>query len=97
MSQLIAGIQSKLKVTSAGLALLLFKFVSGLIVALTVTLILEEMIKFGPLSFVFLMTLITVVFLRLVKPLGFWGMTLLDLFCILIALLLRMYVLIAPG
>ncbi|MCB0408074.1 MAG: hypothetical protein KDD34_07720 [Bdellovibrionales bacterium] len=97
MAKVIMSIQNGVKTSSSHISIFILKVVSAFIVAVTVSLIFQEMIGFGTFSFVLIS--ITVL-LGLVKMMSRWGLALVlvfDLICILIALLLRMYVLIAPG
>src|SRR5688572_2227847 len=97
MGQMLEDLQYRLKTSSTSLALFFFKLVSGLALGLTVALILEEIFHYGILAFFFVLVAATWAFLKFAKRLQFVGVAVFDLICILIGLLLRMYILIAPG
>lgn len=97
MGEMLEELQYKLKTSSTSLALFFFKVVSGLALGLTMALILEEIMAYGTLAFVFVIVATTGAFLKLAKRLQFVGVAVFDLICVLIGLLLRMYILIAPG
>ncbi|MEO0337405.1 MAG: hypothetical protein AAF202_13500, partial [Pseudomonadota bacterium] len=59
--------------------------------------IFQEIIGFEALSFILLSCTIMMGFLRIVKTWRVVSVLVFDLVCILTALLLRMYILIAPG
>ena len=97
MRELLGELQYRLKSTSTSLALIAFKAFSGALLGLTLALIFEEIIKYGTFSFVFVMVATCGAFLRVSRRWGFVGVAVFDLICILIGLLLRMYILVAPG
>lgn len=89
------GASAKLGVQS--FFLLSCKIVSGLVLGLTFSLVGQEVFQYGPLLFGFVIVAITSVFYRLSKSWGPIGLLIFDLLCILAALLIRMYVVVAPG
>ncbi|MCB0413145.1 MAG: hypothetical protein KDD50_02345 [Bdellovibrionales bacterium] len=97
MSQYMQNMQLKLKSSSNGMVLLGFKLLSGLILGLTFALIGEEIIGYGKFSFTFVVILSIFGLLRIAKKWRYVGVFVFDLVCVLIGLLLRMYILIAPG
>jgi len=97
MGQIMGSVQGTIKGTSTSLVLFLVKVFSGSIVGLTMALIGEEMIDYGTLSFVFVMVLFTGAVVRISKKWSYLGVFVFDLVCVLLALLLRMYILVAPG
>jgi len=94
---MIKGVQSKIKESSLSLSLLALKAATGLFVGLTFALIFRELMEVGSFLFTFVIVLFGVVFLKLSQSWKFTGVLLFDLFCIMTAMLLRMYILIAPG
>ncbi len=80
-----------------GLLLILCKIISGLILGLTFALIGEQIFQYGPLLFSFVIITVTGAFYRISKSWGSIGLLIFDLLCILAALLIRMYVVVAPG
>lgn len=92
--------QAQLKKTSSGLLLFLVKLISGLVLGLTFALVAEVMLGHaedeGVIVFTFVMILTAGAFLRLART---WSMTtvfVFDLFCILVGMLLRLYIMVAP-
>ena len=97
MANLIGDLHNGVKQTSGHISVFILKVFSSFMVAVTVALIFQEMIGFGTFSFVLIgVTLL----LGLVKMMKNWSLTsvlVFDLICILVALLLRVYILVAPG
>jgi len=77
--------------------LLLFKSFSAFCFSYVVALIGQEFISYGLFSFVFLLISLSLAFFYLVKDYKFFGVLILDGCLILIALLLRFYVIISYG
>jgi hypothetical protein len=77
--------------------LLSCKVISGLILGLTFSLVGQEVFHYGPVLFGFAIVAITSVFYKLSKSWGSIGLLIFDLLCILAALLVRMYIVVAPG
>ena len=69
------------------------KTLSALAVAYVIALIGQELIKYGIFSFVFVMISVTISFLYLVKSSGFLVTLSIDVFLIVLAFLLRLYIL----
>lgn len=97
MGQMLENIQYRLKTSSSSLALIFFKLISGLGLGLTAALIGQEIIQYGSFAFVFVIVATVGAFFRVSKHWQFVGVAVFDLICILIGLLLRMYILVAPG
>lgn len=97
MANIIGDLQAGVKQTSSHISVFILKVFSAFMVAITVALIFQEMIGFESFSFVLIgVTLL----LGLVKMMKKWSLTsvlVFDLICILVALLLRVYILVAPG
>lgn len=97
MAQFVNQFQDKVKSSTSNLALLIVKLLSGALMGLTLALIFQELIGFGTFSFILIIVVVTLALLRIIKS-WTWGRVLIfDLICVLVALLLRMYILIAPG
>lgn len=73
------------------------KIISGLILGLTFSLIGQQVFQYGPLLFSFVILAVTGAFYRISKSWGSIGLLIFDLLCVLAALLIRMYVVVAPG
>ncbi len=73
------------------------KVVSGLILGLTFSLVGQEIFHYGPVLFGFVIVAMTSAFYKVSKAWGPIGLLIFDLLCILAALLIRMYIVVAPG
>jgi hypothetical protein len=96
MSQIAGQVQDGVKNTSSSILSMGLKLVTGLAVALTIALIGQEMMGYGTFAFVFLMLVVTGGLVRLMSSWRLGAVLLFDLFCILVALLLRLYIQVAP-
>jgi hypothetical protein len=97
MGEMLEELQYRLKTSSGSLALFFFKLVSGLALGLTLALVFEQVLDYGLLAFIFVIVATVGAVFKIFKRMGFVGVAVFDLICILIGLLLRMYILIAPG
>lgn len=97
MSQLIQNMQLQIKKSSQSAVLFALKLISGFILGLVLAIAGEQLIGYGTFSFWFVTILFVGVFLRISKPWSLGALMVYNLVCVLIGLLLRMYVLIAPG
>lgn len=97
MANLISNVHDRFKITTSMVALFTFKFLSGLMIGLTLALIFQEIIQFGTISFVLVTVVVTACILKISKSWSWTHILIFDLICVLIGLLLRMYILIAPG
>ncbi len=101
MSELVGKMQTQIKKTSSDLLLFSVKLFSGLVLGLTFGLIMQEILGKADgenlLGFLFVIIVTTGAFLRIAKA---WGMTTLlvfDLICVLIGMVLKYYIMVAPG
>ncbi|MCB0349203.1 MAG: hypothetical protein KDD37_10225 [Bdellovibrionales bacterium] len=94
---IIASTHQGIKKGSTHLGVLSLRFFSALIVAYAMALIGEGLLFYGRLSFWFVLIITAAVFLKITRSWGAGGVLVLDLILFLIGLLLRMYVLVAPG
>ena len=97
MAQMIENLQVKFRNTSTNLFLFLLRLVSGIILGLTFSLIGQQAFAYGNVLFTFVIVLSTAVLLRISRDWSMAGVFLFDLFFVLIALILRMYIVVAPG
>jgi hypothetical protein len=97
MAKFIDSLQDKVKTTSNTAALFTVRMISGLFVGLTLALIGEEIVGYGVFSFVLIIVVMTGVVLRISKGWSWMHLLIFNLICILSGLILRMYILIAPG
>jgi hypothetical protein len=75
----------------------LIRCLTGSMIGLTFSLIGQEVFNYNSIALIFLLISVWGVFMRLSKQWTIVFLLIFDLFCILIAMLLRMYILIAPG
>lgn len=97
MGEFIDNVQETLKRNSQSIGIFFLRLFSGLFLGLTLTLIAQEMVGYGQLMFWFVIFLTTMVFLRTTKGWKLSGVIALDFVLLLIGLLLKMYILIAPN
>lgn len=96
MGELGQMFQVRIKKTSDGLLSFIFRLLSGAFIGLTLALVGEQIFLYATLSFLLVIIFVTGIFLRVTRGLGFWAVLLVDLVCVLLALLFRMYLLVAP-
>ena len=97
MANIISNVQERFRITTNVVALLGFKALSGVLVGMTLGLVAQEIIQYGTLSFVLVTIVTTACILKIAKSWTWTHIFIFDLICVLIGLLLRMYILIAPG
>lgn len=97
MDPFAGTLQQKLRSSSIGFLTLLLKIGSGLVLGLTLALIGEQALNYGTLSFFFVLAVATLTFVRIVKSWTSVSVLVFDLIMVLIGLLVRMYILVAPG
>ena len=96
MNRFAGNVQQSAKTSFLSALTWTVKFLTVLIIGFTIATIGQELMGFGNLAFTFVCIVVASVILRI---LSFWPLTsilIFDLICILIALLLRMYIVIAP-
>jgi hypothetical protein len=100
MSELVGKVHTQFKKTSGDLALFCVKLVSGAILGLTFALIMQVVLGHGdgeaPFAFLLMIVVTTGIFLRLAKSWGFTAILIFDLICVLLGLVLRLYIMVAP-
>jgi hypothetical protein len=97
MANLISNAQERFKTSSNALALVSFKALTGLFLGLTLALIGDQIIDYGWISFMLVLIVSTGTLMKITKSWTWMHMLIFNLICVLIGLLLRMYILIAPG
>lgn len=91
-----SSLQQGAKSASVSLGQRLLRFFSGLLLGLVLALIVQEFAQSGTLMLVFFTVLFTAIIYRLLQPLKIFHIFVFDVICILVATLLRMYIIIAP-
>ncbi len=101
MSELVGKMQTQFRKTSNDAALFGLKFVSGGILGLTLALIMQEILEKPEgenlLAFFFVIVVTTAAFVRVAKSWGYTAILVFDLICVLLGLVLRLYIMVAPG
>ena len=97
MNKYVVVMQNNLKKSSGSVFNFVLKVLSGALIGLTLALIGQEVFKFGNFLFVFVIMMTTSVFLVVSRKWTTMVVFIFNLFCVLLALLLRMYALVAPG
>jgi len=100
MGEIVGKMQTQLKKTSSDLMLFSVKFISGAVLGLTFALITQVALGHAEgenlVAFLFVIIITTTIFLRIAKT---WGMTatlVFDLICILVGMVLKLYIMMAP-
>ncbi|MCC7405132.1 MAG: hypothetical protein IT288_12105 [Bdellovibrionales bacterium] len=97
MGQMVEALQERFRNTSYSFALGAFRLLSGAMLGLTFALIGDELLEYGMLSFLLVLVATTAAFMRISRGWRPVGVMIFDLVCVLIGMLLRLYILIAPG
>ena len=97
MGGMITNAQERFKTSSNALALLAFKLITGLFLGLTLALIGQQIIDYGWFSFWLVLLVTTGALMKISRSWTWMHMLIFNLICVLVGLLLRMYILIAPG
>lgn len=101
MAEFVGKMQMQFKKSSSDLATWVVKFISGTFLALTLSLIIQEIMGKAdgeaPLSFLFMIVAFTGVFLRIAKKWNLFAVLVFDLVCILIGMVLCLYIMVAPN
>jgi len=97
MGEFIEDLGYRIKSTSGSIFLFIFKLFVGFALGLTFALIGQQMIGYGDISFLLMIVTTLALFLRISKSWKTSVVMVFTLICVLIGLLLRMYILVAPG
>lgn len=97
MGQILSNMQFQIKKSSTTLGLVIFKLIWGFFLGLTLTMIGQQILGYGQYMFWFVIAIAMAVFMKLVKSLGFTGMFIVVFVCVLVGLLLKLYVQVAPN
>ena len=87
---------TQFKTSFTGLLQFFVKFFSCLALGLVFALIGDELIAYGSFSFFFVLISIAMGFYRICRKWTLIGVLVFDLLCFLVAVLMRMYITIAP-
>ena len=95
LNQWMDQMQMGVKKSTTSFFTLFVKLVSGFMVGLTAALVGQELIAFGNFSFMLMLVTVWGLVLRGLWKMSFVGVIVFDLICVLVALLFRMYLLMA--
>lgn len=95
-SQFAGQMQDGVKNTSVSAFAIFLKVVTAFMVSLTLALIGQEMMNYGSFAFIFMMVVVIGLLWKLMSKWTVGAVLLFDLFCVLVALLLRLYIQVAP-
>lgn len=96
MNSFATSMQNGAKSSSVSLFHIFLRLITGLILGLTLGLIGQELFGYGTFGLLFVMVVVVGV---LMKTLSAWSISkilIFDLICVLVGMLLRMYILVAP-
>ena len=101
MGELVDKVQVQLRRSSIDFVGLLLKLATGLALGLTVSLIIHEILgktaNESMISFVFIVVCTAGVFMRVAKKWSVTSVLIFDLICILVGMVLRLYIMVAPN
>lgn len=96
MRGLASNAQEGVKSSTISLFHFTLRLVTGLLLGLTLALIGQELMAYGTFALLFVMVVVVAVILKLLANWSIGQILIFDLICILVAMLLRMYILVAP-
>lgn len=96
LKNMAVNMQQTAKNSSISTAQRILRLISGFFIGLIVSLVIQELTQSGELMLVFLVVFFTAVVYKLLSRLQIFQILIFDLICVLIAALLRMYIMIAP-
>lgn len=90
-------VQQKSQQASYGFVHMLLRGVTGFFIGIVLTLIAQEIFQFQTLILVFLTLVLMTAIYKALERMNLFQIVVFDLICVLIATLLRMYIMIAPN
>ncbi len=96
IKNMASNMQQSAKNTTITLTQRILRLISGFFIGLVLALIIQELIKGETLMLIFLTTLFMMIVYKLLANMLIVHILIFDLICVLIATLLRMYIMIAP-
>ena len=97
MSELINKVQFQVKKSSSDLLTYSFRVLTGGWLGMVFAHIFQGLFGFENFLFLFVIVLVTGSVVRITRGWGLISVLIFNLFCILIGILLRMYIMVAPG
>lgn len=96
MQSFSTNVQDGVKTSSVSLICLTLRVLTGFMLGLTLALIGQELIGYGTLALTFMMVVVVGLVLKTTSGWNIGKILILDLILVLVAMLLRMYILVAP-
>ena len=96
INQWAGNLQAGIKTSSVSIVNVVVKLFSAFVIGLTFSIVGDALLHYGTFSHLLVIMVTIAVVLRLMKDWTLARVLIFDLFCILLALLLRMYIVIAP-
>ncbi len=96
MKSLSNNMHDGVKSASMNMLNLFLRILTGLTLGLTIGLIGQELLTYGIFALLFCMTVVTAIVVKALSDWSIGKILIFDLICVLVAMLLRMYILIAP-
>lgn len=91
------SLQDRVKTSSSSVALMVVRVLMGLVLGYTFALIGDEILHYGVFSIILVMVATLAGLMRITRNWSWAYVLIFNLICVLIGLILRMYILIAPG
>jgi hypothetical protein len=96
MTGLANDVKDGVKSTTFRTLHMLLRLLSGFFLGLTLSLIGQELIGYGTFALIFSTVVVLAIVMKLMSQWSFAQIFIFDLICVLVAMLLRMYILVAP-
>lgn len=97
MGKFVDTVQVKIKNTSQSMTTFLLRLLTAAVLGVVFAVIGEVIIGYGSFSFTLVVVAVGGAFMRIARHWGPLAILIFDFICILIGMLLRMYVMLAPG
>ena len=96
MRGIATGAQESARDASLSMLHLFLRVITGVVLGLVVALVGQQIVGYGTLSFIFIVLVVLGVTFKSLSKLSIGQVLIFDLICVLVAMVLRMYILIAP-
>lgn len=96
MKGFATNVQEGVKTSSVSLVAIALRLVTGIFLGLTLALIGQELVAYGTFALLLVMFVVLALFMRISASWRIPQILIFDLMCVLVAQLLRMYILLAP-
>lgn len=96
MKGFATNVQEGVKTSSVSLVAIALRLVTGIFLGLTLALVGQELVAYGTFALLLVMFVVLALFMRISASWRIPQILIFDLMCVLVAQLLRMYILLAP-